>query len=155
MTLQEKEHFVKVTTPRLLENLRAKASPWWGKMNAQQMIEHLTDALKNSTEKILFPLTTPAEKLEQSKNFLMSDKEFRPETKHPNLKDEPAPCRNPHILEAYTEFTTELEEFFNFFKTHAGRQTIHPAFGSLNYEEWIQCHYKHFVHHLKQFDLVK
>ena len=43
MTFKEKEHFVKVTTPKLLENLRSKANPWWGKMNAQQMIEHLSD----------------------------------------------------------------------------------------------------------------
>jgi hydroxymethylglutaryl-CoA reductase len=155
MTFQEKEHFVKVTTPKLLENLRSKANPWWGKMNAQQMVEHLSDSLRNSTEKILFPLTTPADKLESSKNFLMSEKEFKPETKHPFLKEEPAPCRNSNILDAYTEFTNELTEFSTFFKNNPGRQTIHPGFGSLNYEEWIQCLHKHFLHHLKQFDLIK
>jgi hypothetical protein len=155
MTLQEKELFLKSTAPRLLENLKAKQIPWWGKMNAQQMIEHLTDSLKNSTEKILYNLSMPLDKLEAAKNFLMSDKEFKPGTKHPNLPEEPAPVRNPTIVEAYNEFVAELNNFFEFFKNNPERQTLHPGFGSLSYAEWVQCHYKHFIHHFKQFDLIK
>jgi len=155
MTLQEKEHFLKFTTLKSLENLRSKQVPWWGKMNAQQMIEHLSDSLKNSTEKTLYNLSVPLEKLETSKQFLMSNKEFSQGIKHPNLKEDPAPIRNANILEAYHEFANELNDFFLFFKNNPDRQTIHPGFGSLNYAEWVQCHYKHFTHHLKQFDLIK
>ncbi len=154
MTLEEKIDFIKVQTPRLLQELRAKTSPWWGKMNAHQMIEHLTMALQNSTEKVLFNISTPLDKLEQAKQFLMSDKEMRPDTKHPNLAETPAPAKTAHIGEAFEQFTEELKHFFEFFDA-PGKQTIHPAFGSLNFEEWVQCHYKHFVHHLRQFDLMK
>lgn len=155
MTLQEKIEFIKVTTPRLLEDLRAKSSPWWGVMTAQHMVEHMTMGLQNSIGKINFPLATPAEKLQASKEYLMSDKEFKQGAKHPNLKETPEPFKTKNLIDAYETFVMAINEFFEFFKANPGKTTLHPSFGELNYEEWVHLHYKHFMHHLKQFDLMK
>jgi hypothetical protein len=32
---------------------------------------------------------------------------------------------------------------------------LHPAFGDLNFTEWVQLHHKHVTHHLKQFGLIE
>lgn len=29
-----------------------------------------------------------------------------------------------------------------------------PVLGDLNFEEWIMLHYKHVMHHAKQFGLI-
>lgn len=156
MTNAEKAHFIKTDVPRLLEDLRAKATPWWGVMSAQNMLEHLSWSLQNSTGKVVLPLATAPEKLEAAKAYLMDDsREYKPNVKHPHLKETPEPLKFRNIIEAYENFTEELNNFFEYYANHPGKTNVHPAYGDLNYEEWVQCHYKHFVHHLKQFDLMK
>ena len=59
------------------------------------------------------------------------------------------------MLLALQDLQRELDYFFNYFESHPGIKTMHPAFGNLNAAEWIQIHHKHVVHHLKQFNLLK
>ena len=60
-------------------------------MNAQQMVEHVAGFFKVSTNQLKFPLVTPEEHFQSLKNFLLSDKEFRENTKAPVLPEEPLP----------------------------------------------------------------
>ncbi|MFI5186978.1 MAG: DUF1569 domain-containing protein [Chitinophagales bacterium] len=46
-----------------------------------------------------------------------------------------------------------MNDFFDFFLADPGIKTLHPAFGELNFEEWVQLHHKHVKHHLKQFGI--
>lgn len=153
----EKIHFLKDRFIPLLQKLRGDEKGKWGKMNAQQMTEHVSGFFKVSTQKIYFPLTTPPEHLPKYKEFLLSDKEFRENTKAPAtvLPEEPLPLRYRNIQEAKDDLKKSVDDFFEFFKNDASKTTLHPAFGELNFNEWVQLHHKHVTHHLKQFGLIE
>ena len=151
----EKICFLKNDLIFLLKNLKGDEKGKWGKMNAQQMAEHVSNFFKVSTKKIHFPLTTPVEHLPKYKEFLLSDKEFRENTKAPVLPEEPLPLQYSNITEAVEELKKSVDEFFEFFKDDPSKTTLHPAFGELNFDEWVQLHHKHTTHHLKQFGLIE
>lgn len=151
---EQKKFFLQKDLVPLIKHLAPDAKGKWGKMNGQQMVEHVADFFKVSTEKIKFPIVTPVEYLPKAKAFLLSDKEFRENTKAPVLPDEPLPLRNNIMQNAVTELENEVNDFFTYFDKDKERKTIHPVFGELNFEEWIQLHHKHVTHHLKQFGLL-
>ncbi len=151
---QAKQAFIQNGFFELLPSLSEDATPKWGKMNAQQMIEHVTDFFKVSTQKISFPLVTPVEYLPKTKAFLLSDKEFRENTKAPVLPEEPFAVKHASLENAIAELKEEVAAFFTFFHHNETTITLHPVFGELNFEEWILLHYKHVVHHCKQFGLL-
>ena len=151
---EQKLQFLKDDFIPLIKHLAPDAMGKWGKMNGQQMVEHVTGFFKVSTEKIRFPLVTPAEHLPKFKEFLLSDKEFRENTKAPVLPEEPLPLRNNIMQNAVAELEDEVNGFFDYFKGDAERKTSHPVFGELNFAEWVQLHHKHVTHHLKQFGLI-
>ena len=151
----EKICFLKNDLIFLLKKLKGDEKGKWGKMNAQQMTEHVSGFFKVSTEKIHFDLTTPLEHLPKYKEFLMSEKEFRENTKAPVLPEEPLPLQYSTMKEAIDELRKSIDDFFGFFKNDPSKKTLHPAFGELNFNEWVQLHNKHVTHHLKQFGLIK
>ena len=151
---KEKKSFLKNELIVLVNKLKGDEKGKWGKMNAQQMIEHVAGFFKVSTGKIHFPLTTPAEHLPKYKEFLLSDKEFRENTKAPVLPEEPLPLQYATMPEAKNDLTKSVDDFFEFFRNDPSKTTLHPAFGELNFDEWIQLHHKHITHHLKQFGLI-
>jgi len=138
----------------LIQKLDFSGSPKWGKMNAQQMVEHVSAFFKISSGKLKFPLVTPREHLTKFKEFLMSEKEFRENTKAPVLPEEPLPLQFETIQEAINDLEQQVNAFFGYFAGNPGKKTLHPAFGELNFEEWIQLHHKHVKHHLKQFGIA-
>ena len=139
----------------LVNKLKGDEKGKWGKMDGQQMIEHVSGFFKVSTEKIHFPLITPLEHLPKYKEFLLSDKEFRENTKAPVLPEEALPLHYSSMKEAMVELKKSVDDFFDFFKGDASKTTLHPAFGKLNFDEWVQLHHKHVIHHLKQFGLME
>ncbi len=153
---QAKLDFITNKYVLLLKGLPADAIGRWGKMNAQQMVEHVSGFFKVSTEKLQFPLLTPVEHLPKFKEFLFSDKEFRENTKAPGsvVPENPLPVRKGSMTEAIAELQNEIVAFVDFFKNNSGRKTTHPVFGELNFEEWVLLHYKHVMHHLRQFELM-
>ena len=148
-----KLNFIKEGFPSFADNLTADASGKWGKMNAQQMAEHVADFFKVSTNKIKIPFVSSPEHLEKLRMFLYSDKEFRENTKAPVLPDEPFPVRFASMKESVDELKNEIADFILLFEKEKGLITQHPVFGDLNFEEWVMLHYKHVMHHAKQFGL--
>ncbi len=149
-----KNFFLKNEFVSILKKLEGDENGKWGKMNAQQMAEHVSAFFKVSTQRIKFPLTTPEEHLPKYKEFLLSDKEFRENTKAPVLPEEPLPLHYTSMQQALDELTKSKNDFFEFFKDDHSKTTLHPAFGELNFNEWVQLHHKHVIHHLKQFGLI-
>jgi Protein of unknown function (DUF1569) len=151
----EKLDFIEYKFINLINKLPADAVSKWGKMNAQQMLEHVTGFFKVSSGKLYFPLVTPEEQLPKFKEFLLSDKEFRENTKAPAsvLGDEPLPLRCHNMEEAVAGLQKSITEFVDYFKDDTSKTTLHPVFGQLNFEEWVLLHYKHVLHHGKQFGL--
>jgi oxepin-CoA hydrolase/3-oxo-5,6-dehydrosuberyl-CoA semialdehyde dehydrogenase len=152
-----KPDFVQDGFIELVKNLPADAPGKWGKMNAQQMVEHVTGFFMVSSGKLHFDLVTPAEHLPKFKEFLNSDKEFRENTKAPLsvIGEAALPLRMKNMHEAVEALRQNTTAFVDHFKDNRKTTTMHPVFGPLNFDEWILLHYKHLLHHAKQFGLVE
>ena len=150
------EKFLRDEMMPLLQTLTPASEAKWGKMNAQQMIEHLAAFFKVSSNRIKFPLVTPEEQLPAYKAFLLSNKQFRENTQAPLsvLPAEPLTLRQTDLKEAMEALDQSVTEFYQFFAGDPLLQTTHPVFGPLNYEEWVLLHYKHVSHHARQFLLM-
>ncbi len=137
-----------------LEQLR-KLDPMtkglWGKMSVQQMIEHMTDSLREANGKTPQTIISPVDRLSAMKEFIMSEKEFRPNTKNSLMGETPLPLRKLSMKEAIDELEIELKDFEKYFEKNPESIIVNPFFGELNFEEWIQLIHKHAMHHLRQF----
>lgn len=151
-----KQNFITKGCIPLFDSLAGDAAGKWGKMNAQQMVEHVAGFFWVSSGKIKFDLVTPIEHLPKYREFLFSDKEFRENTKAPTtvIGEEALPLRYGTMEEALENLAKSIAAFENYFKEDAEKKTLHPVFGELNFEEWVLLHYKHVTHHLKQFGLL-
>ena len=138
--------------PEALRALDPTMMGKWGKMNAQQMVEHLTYSTSVATGKIHQKKELTPELTEKARNFFLSDKPFRENTTNHLLPLTPYPTRNASMENAIREFETELNEFFSMFE-NSKRTTINPLAGEFNYEQWVHLLDKHFHHHAKQFGL--
>lgn len=151
---QTKFDFVTKGFLQLAEGLNADAKGEWGKMNGQQMIEHVSGFFRISNGKLSFSFLSSPEHLVKLREFLLSDKEFRENTKAPMLPDESFAVKNNSVTASIDELKNEIKDFVQLFENNPGLQKQHPVFGDLNFEEWILLHYKHMVHHAKQFELI-
>lgn len=153
---EQKLKFITKDVVTLFKTLTAGKMGNWGKMNAQQAVEHLAAFFSVSSGKIKFDLVTPVEHLPKYKEFLLSDKEFRENTKAPTnvIGEEALPLRYANMEEALEKLEDSIKAFENNFKDDAEKKTLHPVFGELNFEEWVLLHYKHVRHHLRQFGLI-
>lgn len=154
--LNEKAQFIKETFPSLLQQANSSSPAKWGKMNFQQMLEHVTDFFQVSTQKQHYPLVSAPEHMPKLKEFLQSDKPFRENTKAPTsiIGEEPLPHRYATVEEAMQGLIAEMNFFFQLYADEPDMTAVHPVFGELNYEEWVLLHYKHVTHHLRQFGLL-
>ena len=123
----------------------------WGKMNVQQMIEHMTDSLREANGKTPRTIIGPIDRLYAMKEFIKSEKEFHPNTKNSMMGETPIPLRNENVKEAIDEIVIELKDFEMYFEKNPDSIIVNPFFGELNFEEWIQLIHKHAMHHLRQF----
>ncbi len=154
---ETKIKFIKNDFTDLLQQLKPEQKGKWGLMNAHQMVEHVTAFFKISTGRLNFRLVSPVEHLPKLREFLWSDKEFRENTKGPEsvIPAEPLPVHHATIGIAIEKLEREISSFFETFKNDPEKKTLHPVFGELNFEDWVQLHYKHVMHHAKQFDLLQ
>ena len=151
---QQKLYFLSTRLVPLLKSVPVDSQMRWGKMNSQQMVEHLSGFFRVSTNKLHFPLVTPEDQLPKFKEFLRSEKEFRENTKAPVLPEEPMPVKFASFSDAVNDLEKEITDFLNLFNNEVSLTTQHPVFGDLNFEDWVLLHYKHVTHHLKQFGLT-
>ena len=151
MVNESKREFLEARFIPFVKKITPSTPARWGKMNAQQMVEHVAGFFRISTNKLKFPFVTPLEQLPKFRAFLMSEREFRENTKAPVLPDEPFPVSHPTMDESIADLERQVQYFFEYFSGDAEKKTLHPVFGELNFEEWVQLHHKHVKHHLKQF----
>lgn len=149
----EKENFLRTKLVPCLQKINPSVPPKWGKMNLQQMIEHYAgDAVRNASGRLkIDTIITPPERLEAMREFMMSDKPFKENTKNPLMGEEPAPQHFKTIQAAIGALQQELIFFFEAFEKEPQGVTRNPFFGDLNFEQNVQLLYKHAMHHLRQF----
>ena len=149
-----KIHFITHELLPLLQPLTANAKGVWGVLNGQQMVEHLADAFKNASGKLVLPQVNFDERLSQFRGFLLSEKPFDPNIKNPFMSEAAAPTRQPDMAAALSKLEGAIQYFFSEFDANPGLTTINAFFGPLNFEENVQLLYKHCRHHLTQFELL-
>jgi hypothetical protein len=152
--MQEKLNYLKTEFPAHLAKLTGDETPLWGVMNAQQMVEHMGAAFIGATGKMNFKVMTPAEQLPAFKSFLMSDKEFKPNTKNALMSETPEPVRFDTLETAIEKLKKAIAAFEEFYVQHPEAKNINPFFGELNFKEQTQLLHKHARHHLRQFRLI-
>ncbi|HEY6504417.1 MAG TPA: hypothetical protein VIZ28_10625 [Chitinophagaceae bacterium] len=149
----EKENFLRTRLVSYLQQLDPSTPPLWGKMNVQQMIEHYAgDAVRNANGRLrIDKIITPPEKLGPMRDFMMSEKPFKENTKNPLMAEEPVPLRFHTVQAAIGALQQELIYFFDAFTKDPRLITRNPFFGDLNFEQNVQLLHKHALHHLRQF----
>jgi len=153
--INEKENFLKHEYIPLLQTLAPDQKGKWGKMDGQQMVEHMREVCKVANGKIVLPLlNTDPVKLAKARGFMMSDAQFQENTTVAVMPEEPRAHKYSSMQEAIAKMEVELNDVFAVYAADANKTLNHPVFGELNYEEQIWYLDKHVRHHLRQFGLV-
>lgn len=148
----EKENFLRTKLVRYMQQLDPSTPSRWGKMSVQQMIEHYAIAVRNANGRLrIDTIVTPPEKLELFREFMMSDRPFKENTRNPLLGEEPSPLKFNTVQAAIGILQQELIHFFEAFTKNPQLITRNPIFGDLNFDQNVQLLYKHALHHLRQF----
>ena len=149
----EKENFLRTKLVTYLQRLNPDTAAQWGKMSVQQMIEHYAgDAVRNASGRLKIDhIMTPPENLGRMREFMMSDKPFKENTRNPLMEEEPPAPRYKTMQGAIGALQQELIYFFEAFEKEPQLVTRNPFFGDLNFEQNVQLLYKHALHHLRQF----
>jgi hypothetical protein len=147
-------NFLKEDMIALLSKLQSDDKGKWGKMNAQQMVEHLSEYVRIASGKVKAQIVNTGEIVKKYYDFMMSDKPFRENTPNAIMPDEPTPVKQPDMRSAIDELKNEVAHFFKTFQENPALKTPSPFFGELNFEENLHLLHKHFTHHAKQFGLI-
>ena len=149
----EKENFLRTRLVPLLQQLPPDTEARWGKMNVQQMIEHLGgDAFRTASGRLVFEkILTAPEQLGRMRAFMMSEKPFKENIANPLMGVNPLPLRYKTVQGAIGALQQELINFFEVFEKNPLLITRNPFYGDLNFDENVQLLYKHALHHLRQF----
>jgi hypothetical protein len=131
-----------------LDRLTPDTPAQWGKMNAPQMLAHLSEAMKMATGELQVSLR---------KSPLR-----HPGFKHLIIYGPPFPKGVPTSPELLTREATdwngetaELRRLIDSFAAQPQSKTIpaHPVFGKMSRRLWGALTYKHIDHHFRQFGI--
>jgi oxepin-CoA hydrolase/3-oxo-5,6-dehydrosuberyl-CoA semialdehyde dehydrogenase len=150
----DKLEFVQKRFPELAATLNPTQTGKWGKMNAQQMVEHLAESISYATGENNQQLHTPAEHVPKYREFMLSDKEFKENTKNALMAEEPPAMKTQDIHVAIDEYSQQVSKFVKYFQENKNAKLMNSIFGELSYEEWLHLFEKHTKHHAKQFGLI-
>jgi hydroxymethylglutaryl-CoA reductase len=152
MTVRDKVKYMQFNAIQAFRNLEPETKPIFGKMNAQQVIEHLTGAVKIAYGAIPVKVLYEGEEAEKRYRWLMDPTtSFKENSKNELLPDEPLPTKSPSIGDAIDDLEDALAAFLNFYKEDKSMKVQNSFFGELDYYEQATLLYKHFCHHLRQF----
>ena len=149
--MTDKLSFLKNDFVTTIRTINPDTKPLFGKMNVHQMIEHMSDAVRQASGFIRQEATGDAETTEKMYRFMMSDKPFRDNTPNPFLPDEPNTPRHGSVDDSLNQLQIDIETFINIFKSNPEKRILNPFFGNLNFDEWVHLLHKHALHHLRQF----
>lgn len=138
----------------ILSHIPPATPPVFGKMNVQQMIEHMGYAFRQASGLIpLDPLNDEAT-TEKMYQFMMSPKPFRDNTPNPYLPDTPEPPLHEDIADSLRGLQQDIDFFIKTFEAEPDKRILNPFFGNLNFDEWVHLLHKHALHHLRQFGVT-
>jgi hypothetical protein len=151
MTARQKLTFLQQTFIQKLREIDPSAKANFGKMNVQQMVEHMSYAVRVAGGKLEVPAITPEDKLEKYYKWLMSDEQFKPSTPNSLLPETPAATKCASLGDAIDDLEDDIQAFVDFYKGEPTKKVLNAFYGELDYYEQVQLLYKHSKHHLAQF----
>jgi len=147
-----KAQFLKEQLVPTIAKISTDFKPLWGKMNLQQMTEHMSrEGFQFANGKLSHPLVTPEEMVPKAQEFLRSDKQFKENTINVLMAAEPVAVVHANMSDALNELQTEIDDFFEVYQNEPGKVIVNPFFGGLDYDLQLALLHKHARHHLKQF----
>jgi hydroxymethylglutaryl-CoA reductase len=135
--------------------LNSSSPALWGRMDAQQMVEHLIVLFEISNKKQETLILTPEKHLNKSQAFLMSEDLLPKNFVAKFLPINPSPYKYSSLQEAVSQLIYSLDSYQSYWKGIEEETLNHPVFGKLNKVKWNRVHNKHIQHHFLQFGLVK
>ncbi len=151
MDIADKAQFLKTKVIQAFRTLNAEDHGKWGAMNAQQMVEHMAGAFRNMYGLDSTKVISNPDHLPKMRQFLMSEKPFREDTKNPGMPDAPPEVRFSGMDDAISDLSRAMDDMFAWFEAEQGRTLVNPIFGKLDYAANVQLLHKHVLHHMRQF----
>lgn len=142
---------------KLLNGLTENTKPNWGKMTAQQMLEHLeTTLLYSIGEPEAEKCFTPEEHLEKYQNSLYNHRKMPKDFSAPFLPEDGTlpELKYKNLEQAKEKFLENLQKYQIYYRENPEAEHMHFVFGKLNKEMMEMMHRKHFTHHFEQFNLI-
>ena len=142
---------------KLLNGLTENTKPNWGKMTAQQMLEHLeTTLLYSIGEPEVEKCFTPEEHLEKYQDSLYNHRKMPKDFPAPFLPEDGTlpELKYKNLEQAKEKFLENLQKYQIYFRENPEAEHMHFVFGKLNKEMMELMHRKHFTHHFEQFNLI-
>jgi hydroxymethylglutaryl-CoA reductase len=135
-----------------LDRLEPDTQPAFGSMNAQQMVEHVTQAINISNGQLNAPLLIDEERAAKQKRIMIyTDRPFPMGMQAPSVDGTPAKLQFFSLAEAKAELIRQIDAFDAWYRDNPDAMCMHPFLGPLNHEEWVKFQSKHITHHFKQF----
>ncbi len=142
---------------KLLNSLTENTKPNWGKMTAQQMLEHLeTTLLYSIGEPEAEKCFTPEEHLEKYQDSLYNHRKMPKDFPAPFLPEDGTlpELKYKNLEQAKEKFLENLQKYQIYYRENPEAEHMHFVFGKLNKEMMELMHRKHFTHHFEQFNLI-
>ena len=136
-----------------LAPLRADTQARWGRMRAQQMVEHLewTFACSNGTRSV--DCYIPEEHRPKYLTFLAHDRPTPQGFENPALVSGLPALAHVDLATAAAALRREVDRYLALSGSAPSVLRTHPLFGPIDAEQWSRTHYKHVRHHFTQFGL--
>ncbi|MES2480050.1 MAG: hypothetical protein V4561_13260 [Bacteroidota bacterium] len=153
--LEQKIWFLKQEFVSLLRTIKPDTLPLFGKMNPQQMAEHMAEYIRMAYgNPVITSQSYSGEITEKMNLFLRTEKPFKPNTPNPLMEKTPPPVKLTTYDDAVKDVETSISELFAAFEQEPERQVFNPFFGMLDFPLSIQLLTKHAQHHLRQFGAI-
>src|SRR5262245_61973103 len=128
-------HFDLLTTdiPQLLGTLTPETKPHWGRMDAQNVVEHLSLVMRISNGKNpLVGITLTPDRIERGRAFRSGPDPMPHDVRMPGIPADPPPHRFASIPAAIERLMKEINDFHAYWQqTPPTDLPWHPRFGPL------------------------
>lgn len=149
-----KEQFLREGFVSALRTIDPAAQPLFGKMNPQQMAEHMAEYIRlGYGNPVVAEIFYTEDSLEKLRQFILSEKPFKDNTPNPILGNTPRPCVFSDYAAAVTDVERAVDELFRAFEQNRELTVASPFFGRLDYPMTVHLLDKHARHHLRQFGI--
>ena len=156
--VQKKNPFIQTDETTLREHLSRladDATPAWGILTPQHMVEHLEYQFHIATEKVHTQLMTKPKYMDSYREVLYNHAPMMKGFNHPLLnKGTLEDLRHESLKVAIDKLMESKAKYEAYFKEHKGKKTLNPSFGMMSKYEWDLLNRKHVHHHFQQFGLV-